>query len=180
MPLGEQAAIAVLGTASPGLVDATADAARQLGKNLAEAGYALAVLGADGVAAAAAGGAGEAGGDVLAVVPKGDEPAYQAAHTVDATDALAGIRVVLDAADAIVVVEADLASLALALQVWAYGLTPAAPYRQIVFVGAHWQETIAAVAAAANLDARTRAMVSFAEDPGEIVDILRFYVAPSD
>lgn len=179
MPLGEQAAIAVLGTATPDLAEGTALAARRLGHNLAAAGYALAVLGADGVAAAAAAGAGEAGGEVLGVVPKGDEAAYEAAHTVDATDALAGLRVVLDAADAIVVVEADLTALALALQVWAYGLTPAAPYRQLVFVGPRWPETIAAVATAAHLDARTRAMVSFAEDPAEIVDIIRFYVAPN-
>ncbi len=178
MPLGEHAAIAVLGTAASGLTEATREAARQLGHNLAEAGYALAVLGADGVAAAAAEGARQVGGEVLAVVPKGETPVYEAAHTVDATDALAGIRVVLDAADAIVVVEADLTSLALALQVWAYGLTPAAPYRQLVFVGPRWPETIAAVATAANLDARTRAMVSFADDPAQIVDIIRFYVAP--
>ena len=178
MPLGDQAAIAVLGNAAPDLAEETAEAARQLGRTLAAAGYALAVLGADGVAAAVAGGAREARGEVLAVVPKGEEATYEAAHTVDATDALAGMRVVLDAADAIVMVEADLTSLALALQVWAYGLTPAAPYRQVVFVGPRWQETIAAVAAAANLDARTRAMVSFAEDPSQIVDIVRFYVAP--
>ena len=72
----------------------------------------------------------------------------------------------------------DLTALAALLQVWAYGHTRSGPYRPLILLGDQWSGIVGALADAADLDRRTRAMVTFASTPEEAVETLRYYVAP--
>ena len=47
-----------------------------------------------------------------------------------------------------------------------------------MLVGDGWPEIVRALADAAGLDQKTRAMVTFAREPNEAVEALRYYVTP--
>ena len=72
----------------------------------------------------------------------------------------------------------SLNALAVLTQIWAWGLEPDAPFRQVILLGEGWPEMVRALADAAHLDQKTRAMVTFAREPGEAVEALRYYVTP--
>jgi predicted Rossmann-fold nucleotide-binding protein len=173
-----RAAIAILGPDGPGTAPALVEAARAMGRLLCEAGYSLVVAGAQGVARGACAGAAEAKGTVLALTPKGSAVEATATTVTVEASPLGRIQGVLDAADALVLLPGDLVSLAILLQVWSYGTTPDAPYRQMLLVGEHWPGTVKALADAAGLDQKARAMVTFVNGASEVVDVLRYYVAP--
>ena len=76
--------------------------------------------------------------------------------------------------------KADRLPLALAalLHVWSYGQTLEGPYQPLILLGDAWPKIVKAIADAAGLDRRTRAMVTFASTPDEAVEALRYYVQP--
>ena len=84
----------------------------------------------------------------------------------------------LDLSDAVMVVDPDISSLAALLHVWSYGQTMEGPYQPLVLLGEAWPKIVKSVADAAELDRRTRAMVTFAANPEEAVEALRYYVQP--
>ncbi|MCC6620658.1 MAG: hypothetical protein IT385_05360 [Deltaproteobacteria bacterium] len=183
---GERAAIAVLGPTRPDpqRVGRVVDAASSAGAQLARLGYALVVMGDGHTATAAARGARQADGPVLCVAP-GLTGSQRVAHIdvpgvqVEArASALSAIERVLEVAEAVIVLPGDLHALSVLTQIWAWGLEPDAPFRQIILLGEGWPEMVRALADAAHLDQKTRAMVTFAREPGEAVEALRYYVAP--
>ena len=84
---------------------------------------------------------------------------------------------VLEHADALIALPGGLTSLAALLQVWSFGDTLDGPYRPMVLVGEAWPPIVKALADAASLDRRTRAMVTFANTADEAVETLRYYVS---
>ena len=178
----EQAAIAILGPERLGSDSALSDAPTALGRSLARGGYAVVVSGEGEVATEAVRGALEVRGRVIAAVePNGDEPhrPRPGLTIVERGTVLSRIETVLEVADALVVLPGDLTALAGLLQVWSYGHTRSGPYRPLVLLGDEWPGIVKALADAAGLDRRTRAMVTFASTPDEAVETLRYYVSPA-
>ena len=84
----------------------------------------------------------------------------------------------IEVADAVMVMAGDLHALTVLTQIWAWGQEPDTPFRQVLLVGEGWHEIVKSLADAAQLDQKTRAMVTFAREPSEAVEALRYYVAP--
>jgi predicted Rossmann-fold nucleotide-binding protein len=174
-----RATIAVLGPAR--FPEARAEKSKQLatamGATLAMSGYGTVVLDGGATSMAAAVGSRQQGGRVLAVRTGGDAPAD--ATVEDAPTALAALARVLEVADALMILPGDVRALALLTLVWSWGSEVDAPYRPVILVGDGWRETVRILADAAQLDQKTRAMVTFAPDAAEAVEALRYYVAPT-
>lgn len=178
---GERAAIAVLGPARFG--DARGarleEAAASVGRELARLGYAIIVEGEGQTAAVVARHGRLHDGRVAAIaVPRAARLDVVGAETETRPTLFQALERVLELADAIIVLPGDLRSLALLTQVWAWGLEPDAPYRQIVLLGEGWPDIVRALADATQMDQKTRAMVTFAREPLEAVEALRYYISP--
>ncbi|MGM0574804.1 MAG: hypothetical protein ACQEXJ_03615 [Myxococcota bacterium] len=177
----DKAAIAVLGPDHLDAGDTAGVVAEGLGRALSEAGYTLMVHGASGVAAAVVRGAAPAGGRVVTVVEEGAERLPgdpEGVRRVAQPTIFRSLETILGHADALLVLPGDLTALAALLQVWSYGTTRDGPYRPLILVGGEWPDIVKALAHAAHLDRRTRAMVTFAEASDEAVEALRYYVSP--
>lgn len=183
---GERAAIAVLGPARPDpqRVGRVVDTATAVGSGLARAGYAVVVLGDGRASQAAARGARQADGPVVCVAPGFSGSQRLAEIDLPGVEieprgsALLAMERVLELADAVMVMAGDLHALTVLMQIWTWGQEPDAPYRQVLLVGDGWHEIVKSLADAAQLDQKTRAMVTFAREPNEAVEALRYYVAP--
>ncbi len=172
--------IAVVGPDRADLSDDVLAAAGRVAEQLGKAGYGVITRCGPGVSTAVARAALDAGAALVAVKTDGG-PSHEppsGADVVAVAGPLAAVQEILNRAEAAIVVAPDVETLALLCQIWAFGATPDAPYRQVILVGAAWRATVKVLADAAGLDARTRAMVSFAETPHEAVESLRYYVAP--
>ena len=90
---------------------------------------------------------------------------------------LRAIERVLELADAVLLVEPGLASAAVLLQILLWSQTRDAPYRQTILVGDGWSALLGQIADALGLDRRARSTVTFAQDPKEAVEALRYYVS---
>lgn len=150
-----------------------------LGRALAASGCGVIVSGGGPVASAAGRAALENGGRVMAMVDAdGPVPELGAeARVVIHPTVFRRLEGVLEHADALIALPGGLTSLAALLQVWAYGDTVDGPYRPMVLVGEAWPAIVKALADAAALDRRTRAMVTFATTADEAVETLRYYVS---
>lgn len=175
--IGDNAAIAVLGPSGTESERSRA-LAEKVGAELTRLGYAVVLHGDGEISRAAA--AGARGGQVHAVVWAGaDGQALPGTERIREPDALRALARTLDLADAIVIVPGGLSTVSLLLQMWVYGLSPQAPYRQTVLVGEEWPKTVGALADLLHLDPRARAMVTFAREAGEAVEALRYYARPT-
>ena len=90
----------------------------------------------------------------------------------------AALEAALVLSDAVMIVDPELSALAALLHVWSYGQTLEGPYQPLILLGDSWPKIVKAIADAAGLDRRTRAMVTFAATPEEAVEALRYYVQP--
>ncbi len=177
--VGDKAAIAVLGPTAAEGGERARTSAEAVGTELARLGYVIVVQGDGVTAAGAVAGATAAEGQVHTVcwpgharlADNGTEPDYQA-------DPLRALARVLELADAIVLLPGSLDSAATLLQIWLYGSTPQAPYRQTVLLGEEWTQQVASLAQDLDLDAKARAMVTFARTPKEAVEAMRYYISP--
>lgn len=177
--IGDNAAIAVLGPSGPEAERSSAVAER-VGAELARLGYVVVVHGDGASSVAAARGARGTDGAVHALLwAKDEDVELPGAEREWQPDALRALARVLDVADAVVLVPGGLTTVALLSQIWMYGLSPQAPYRQTVLVGEEWTRTVASLADLLKLDPRSRAMVTFAREPAEAVEALRYYVRPT-
>lgn len=181
-PTQEPASIAVLGPDEETAAKPHLDHARAVGEGLAAAGYHVIVAGSSGTSAAASDAALAAGGHVLSVVdpadaPPGDRETRGVSDVIEEPSPLRRIEIVLEQSDALILFPGDLTALAALLQVWSWGSTPDAPFRQLVLLGESWPAIVKSLADAAGLDRRTRAMVTFAATPKEAVEALRYYIA---
>lgn len=174
--IGEHAAIAVMGPSSGPTLDQATDAATRLAQGLSAQGFAIIVDGDNPCARAAVQGA---TGQVYAVMV-GDEPppAGDGVEVSRHDSSLAGLAFIADHADALILFAGDLRATALLLQIWSYGTTHDAAYRQCVLVGDEWKPVVGHLADDLRLDQATRAMVTFASTPEEAVETIRYYVSP--
>lgn len=169
-------AIAILGSERAER-DSDLEAARAIGRSLAELGYSVLVSGRRGVAEAAAEGVRQGGGKLIVV---GDPGELGAEAVLEARGPLRRMQQALDVADAMVLLSPNLDAMAMLMQVWAFALTKDAPFRQVVLFGGDWPERVQALAAAARVDRRVRSLVTFATGVAETVSALRYYVGPED
>lgn len=157
--------------------------ASALGHHLGRAGYAVVVEGHGLTAKAAAQSARQIDAPVAAIEATGfDAKAWSGTSGVDIVEVdgvFGSLQKTLELADAMVLLAGDLHAVALLTQVWSWGLEPDAPYRQVILVGDGWPEAVRTLADAVGLDAKTRAMVTFAKEAPEAVEALRYYIAPS-
>lgn len=171
-------AIAVLGPTEDPVAPTAARTAETLAAAVTKAGYGLVLLGRAGVAGAALAGAGPKARVLCVVAEEAAGGSRSSVVEVLAPTLFAGLDEVLRAADALILLPGDLQALALLLQVWAYGHAPSAPYRQVVLVGESWPRIVVALADAAGLDKRSRAMVTFAANAEQAIESVRYYVGP--
>lgn len=177
--IGDNAAIAVLGPSGASSERAT-KLAETVGSELARLGYAVVVHGDGQTSRAAAIGARSQAGHVHALLwPGSDQNPMPGVEKVPEADGLRAMARTLDLADALVVVPGGLGSAAVLLQIWVYGQSPQAPYRQTVLVGEEWPKIVGALTDALHLDPRARAMVTFAREASEAVEALRYYARPT-
>ncbi len=164
-----------MGPGSGPALDQATDAAARLAAGLSGQGFAILVDGNNACSRAAAQ---AATGQVFAALvgddtaPPGD--GVEVSLHKNPLDALAYL---LDAADALVLLAGDLRATALLLEIWSYGGSHDAAYRQCVLVGDQWKPIVAHLADDLRLDQATRAMVTFASTPEEAVETIRYYVS---
>ena len=175
--INEKPAIALLG---PNEGDPEAALAATVAGALAANGYTLIVSGTGKIAESAARAASAQGG-VTCVVAESREPRddeHSSAHiNIFRPSILQCTETILEHADALLVLPGDLQALASLMQVWAYGTSADGPYRPLVLLGDEWPRLVKALATAANLDRKERAMVTFASAPDEAVESLRYYIS---
>ena len=176
--IDDKPAIAVLGPMSgedsDGLV-------ATLSSSLASSGYTLIVSGSGQTATIAERAARMQGGSVCIVTEPNDAPIEgptDGRTIMLRPTSLQCTEAILEYADALVVLPGDLQALASLLLVWSYGTTEDGPYRPLVLLGESWPPIVKALANAAGLDQRQRAMVTFASATDETVEALRYYIAP--
>lgn len=177
--VGDKAAIAVLGPSTVKGNERASTTAEAVAAELGRLGYVVIAVG-DGVTAhGAARGARATGGQVQLVCWPGADSLVESGTEPDRQeDGLRGLARVLEIADAIVLLPGGLESATVLLQMWVFGLSPSAPYRQTVLLGDEWTRSVATMADVLGLDPRARAMVTFAREPKEAVEALRYYVSP--
>jgi predicted Rossmann-fold nucleotide-binding protein len=178
-------AVAILGPGDTKTLPKLEEVAHDVGSFLAQAGYTVILRGDNKISISAAKGALESAGNVFVTMQAGAELSSELDDTgnldfVFRPTMFQRAELVLEHADALIIFPGDLMALALLLQVWAYGSDPQAPYRPLVLVGEAWPGIVNSLAAAANLDRRTRAMVTFALTAEEAVESLRYYIAWTD
>jgi predicted Rossmann-fold nucleotide-binding protein len=173
----DKPAIAVLGPANGETAEAiVASVASALASN----GYAVIVSGHGQTATSAAQAASAQGGSVLIVAEDSDAAAIEPLENqtlVCQPNLLRCTEEILKHADALLVLPGDLQVLAAVTQIWAYGTTQDGPYRPVILLGDEWPRLIKALATAANLDRKQRAMVTFASAPDEAVESLRYFIS---
>lgn len=154
-----------------------------VGRRLASAGYTVMISGTDLVVAEVAHAVEEAGGSSVAVRSAGpmngvDLSGIDSLEVLEHPSSIRCLEVLLEHVDAVVLLPGDLSAMAVLLQIWAFGHRTDAPFRPILLLGERWPALVKAVADAAGLDRRSRAMLSFANTPEEAVESLRYYVSP--
>ena len=175
-----RATIALLGPQTEALAPAAAKLARDAGFEIASKGYVLAAIPGSGAGNLAIEGARKGGGDIVLFGDSDNAPPENKNVSMIPTEGpLHRIQAILRVADALMILPGDLNALASMLQVWSYGSTQRAPYRQVVLVGAEWPSIITALADAANLSDQERSMVTFAKTAPEGVEAMRYYLSPT-
>ncbi|MCB9734566.1 MAG: LOG family protein [Deltaproteobacteria bacterium] len=171
--------IAVLGPSGAQDGARQAAPAELLGGELARHGYGVLVAGDGAVARAAAQGARAVAGGLVHVVTwvGADEVAGGGGAVEREGDALRALARGLELADALIILPGGLQTASVLLQMWLWAMTPSAPYRQTILVGDGWPAMVASLAELLKVDTRTRAAVTFARDPREAVEALRYYVS---
>lgn len=179
-----KAAIAVLGPQRAGEDDGLCPEAESLAGALASAGYLVVTAGAGDVSRSVVQGTLRAGGRVLAILEPDDGASDlpiqgEGVELLRRPTGFQCLESTLECTDAIVAFAGDLSALATLLQVWAYGHTPNQAYRPLILLGEPWPAIVKVLADAADLDGRSRAMLTFANTVEEAVESLRYYIAPA-
>jgi hypothetical protein len=174
--------ISVFGSAAPAPGSADYEAARTVGRLLAQAGFTVQTGAYSGVMAAASQGANEAGGHVLGVtcaqiekfrpIPPNqwviEEIKY---NTLQERQAHVVIQ-----CDGVVVMPGGIGTLAELAMVWSMVQVGEVPPRPIVTVGGLWQRTLAAFTDETYIKAEHRQLVTVVRTPDEAVKkIITFF-----
>jgi uncharacterized protein (TIGR00730 family) len=166
-------AITVFGSARPYPGSPAYEQARDLGRLLAEAGYAVVNGGYSGTMEAASQGANEAGGTAIGITcaafddrrPEGNPYLTRSIH---APDLLARLRQLIELGDAYVVLDGGIGTLLELFLVWNLVAIDIV-HKPCLLVGAHWREVLQQLASLTQIGARHTAMLQVVDTPAEAV-----------
>ena len=88
---------------------------------------------------------------------------------------LGRMEAILRTADAVVITDGGLDTLAILFEVWSYGASPNLPFRPVVLVGDMWADGLEALMKAGWISKSEQAMVSTVRTAQEAVESLRYY-----
>ena len=173
-----QTAIAVLGSKGE-----PSEGARHLAaglvKELGEAGYVTLTSDEHGCLQAMIGASRKAKG-LLVLTSAEAETKHAGVKVLQASSILGRLEAILRTADAVVITEGSLESLALLFEVWSYGSSPNLPFRPLILLGDQWVEGLDALMKTGWISKTEQAMVTTASTVGEAVESLRYYAGANN
>lgn len=174
--------ISVFGSSAPAPGSADYEAARTVGRLLAEAGFAVQTGGYGGVMAGASQGASEAGGHVIGVtsahmerwrpVPPNRWVAEEKKHDAQVQRLL----YLVNHCDGVIVMSGGIGTLSEMALVWSLVQVGEIPARPIILVGGLWQRTLAAFLDEAYVRPEHQELLTIARTAPEAVQKLTVYL----
>jgi uncharacterized protein (TIGR00730 family) len=170
--------ISVFGSSMPHPGSADYEAARDLGRRLAEAGFAVQTGGYAGIMEAVSRGANEAGGHVVGVTCATFEAANSAApnawvkEVVQQPNLPSRVLYLVTACDGAIVMPGGVGTLSELALAWSLVQVREVPPKPIVLVGGLWQRTLAAFVDRAYIYPQHAALLTLARTPAEAVNVL--------
>ena len=155
---------------------------RDVADALASAGYVLLVPGSGPASEELCRASFEAGEAPVSLRISGDDADWADIPGLEIQEypgAIERLKGVLDQADAMVLLPGDISMLAGLMQVWAWGHERDADYRPVLLLGDAWHPIIQALSEAADMNKKTLSMVTFVKDTSEVLDALRYCIAPT-
>jgi uncharacterized protein (TIGR00730 family) len=177
--------ISVFGSAAPHPGTADYEAARNLGRLLAQAGFTVQTGGYSGVMAAASQGAAEAGGHVIGVTSAQIEqfrpiPANQwVVEEIKRPTLRERLLYLVDNCAGAVVMPGGIGTLSEMSLMWSFLQTGEITPRPLVAVGGLWQRTVAAFVDEAYVRPAHHALLTLVHTPQEAVAYLKHKISPA-
>ncbi len=168
-----QTAIAVLGSKDEPS-DATRSLATRLVRELCESGYVTITSDEHGCLQDMVRANQNANG-VLVLTSADAASKHEGVKVIQASTILGRLEAILRTADAVVITEGDLQSLAVLFEVWSYGSSPNLPFRPLILLGEHWPTGLDALTKSGWISETEQAMVTTASTVKEAVESLRYY-----
>ena len=173
-----QTAIAILGSRTEPK-EATKTLASGLVAELAKAGYVTLTSDEHGCLNAMHEASQRAQG-VMVITSANHETKLTGANVLQSPTILGRMEATLRTADAIVITDGGIQSLAVLFQVWSYGSSPNLPFRPLILLGNTWNQGINALIEAGWLSKTEQAMVTTVETVQEAVESLRYYAGSNN
>jgi uncharacterized protein (TIGR00730 family) len=154
------------------------EAARDLGRRLAEVGFAVQTGGYAGIMEAASRGANEAGGHVVGVTcatfedSNSAEPNAWVKEVVRQPNLPARVLYLVTACAGVIVLPGGVGTLSELALAWSLVQVSEVPPKPIILVGGLWQRTLAAFVDRAYIYPQHAALLTLARTPAEAVDVL--------
>ncbi len=154
------------------------EAARDLGRRLAEAGFAVQTGGYAGIMEAVSRGANEAGGHVVGVTcatfeaANPTKPNAWVKEVVPQPNLPARVLYLVTACDGAIVMPGGVGTLSELALAWSLVQVSEVPPKPIILVGGLWQRTLAAFVDRAYIYPQHAALLTLARTPAEAVDML--------
>jgi hypothetical protein len=173
--------ISVFGSAAPLPNSADYEAARTLGRLLAETGHTVQTGGYSGVMAGASQGANEAGGHVIGVTSAQIElfrpqpPNQWVKQEIKYKTARERLLHLVDRCDGVIVMAGGIGTLAELALVWSFVQTGERPRLPIITVGGLWQRTLAAFIDQAYVQPEHKRLITMTRTAPEAVNALTDY-----
>ena len=173
-----QTAIAILGSKGEPKEE-TKRLSSELVKTLAQAGYVTLASDEHGCLESMVQANQKAKG-LLVLTSATPETKHPGVRILQAPSILGRVEAILRTADAIVITEGGLDSLAVLFEVWSYGSSPNLPFRPLILLGNSWVEGLNALTKAGWITKTEQAMVTTVSTVQEAVESLRYYAGKSD
>jgi len=170
--------ISVFGSSMPRPGSADYEAARDLGRQLAEAGFAVQTGGYAGIMEAVSRGANEAGGHVVGVTCASFEASSSATpnawvkEVAQQPNLHARVLYLVTNCDGAIVLPGGVGTLSELALAWNLVQVSEMPPKPIILVGGLWQRTLAAFVDRAYIYPQHAALLTLARTPAEAVDLL--------
>ena len=173
-----QKIITVFGAYAPQPGEAEYELARELGKQIATAGWAVMNGGYAGTMEASACGAKEAGGHVIGVTVEtfSREPNAFTDETIHTRDLWERLRVLLDRADAYIVLSGATGTLAEIGLAWEMQSKRLMPPKPLVFLGDFWMPLYRLMVADPKAKAACGGLAKMAASPEEAIDFIASFL----
>ncbi len=171
--------IAVFGSSEPCSGEPLYEAARELGRLLAEAGYRVVTGGYGGVMEGASRGAVEGGGSPLGVVCgifRARAPNPYLAEVVDTPELFTRTRRLIEEASGYVVLEGKSGTLAELTQLWALHRAGSLDRRPVVLLGDAWRHLLRHLVRAGMIESERFDVTRVVDSPEEALGVIREFL----